>query len=364
LKFVDEFRNRDNALSLAKEIRKIGDLRVNLMEVCGTHTVSIFKHGIREMLPEGLRLLSGPGCPVCVTPASDIEKAIRMAGLNEVILTTFGDMMRVPGITSNLETARAGGGDVRVVYSLFEALKIARENPDRKVVFFGVGFETTSPGIAVTLIEAEKEGPGNFSLFSCHKLVPPAMKALLELGEADIAGFICPGHVSTIIGAKPYEFIPDKYHIPCVIAGFEPTDILQAILMLSRQAKQGVARVEIQYSRAVREQGNIKAQEVLDEVFEPVCSTWRGIGVIPDSGLKLRGRFKRFDALAWLEIPEIEEKEEEKGCICGHILRGIATPYDCPLFGKTCTPQDAIGPCMVGAEGTCGAYYKYGGRRQ
>lgn len=358
MRFVSEFRDKGKALGLIKEIEKVADKGVNLMEVCGTHTVSIFKHGIKDMLPKEVNLLSGPGCPVCVTPTADIERAIYLARLPEVILVTFGDMMRVPGRSGSLEQTRAEGQDIRVVYSSLDAITIAQNNPGKKVIFFGIGFETTSPSIACTLIEADKKGIDNFYILSCHKLIPPAMKALLELGEANIQGFICPGHVSTIIGAKPYEFIPSIYHIPCVIAGFEPLDILQSILMLLKQLKDKNEKVEIQYTRSVRPEGNQKALDLLDEVFERTDSEWRGIGVIPNSGLRIKEGYRRFDAETF--GIQIEEGEEYTSCICGNILRGIAIPYDCPSFAKDCTPLDPIGPCMVSTEGACAAYYKYG----
>lgn len=358
MRFVSEFQDKGKALRLIKEIEKTVDKEVKLMEVCGTHTVSIFKHGIKDMLPKEVKLLSGPGCPVCVTPTEDIEKAIYLARIPEVILVTFGDMMKVPGRSGSLEQVRAEGQDIRVVYSSLDVITIAKNNREKKVIFFGIGFETTSPGIACTLIEADKKGIDNFYILSCHKLIPPAMKALLDSGKTNIQGFICPGHVSTIIGAKPYEFIPSTYHIPCVIAGFEPLDILQSILMLLKQIKEG-EKVEIQYTRSVRQEGNKRALDLLNEVFEQVPSEWRGIGVIPDSGLRIKERYRRFDAAAVFGI-QVEEKEEDTSCICGDILRGVATPYDCPLFAKGCTPLNPIGPCMVSVEGSCAVYYKYG----
>lgn len=362
MKFVNEFRDKSKSLKLIKEIRKIVNEKVNLMEVCGTHTVAIFKHGIKDILPEEIHLLSGPGCPVCVSQIHDIDKAIALAKIQDVILLTFGDMMKVPGSNSTLEMVKAEGKDIRVVYSSMEAITIAKKNKNKKIIFFGIGFETTSPGVAATLIEANKKDINNFFVLSCFKLIPPAMKALLDSGETNINGFICPGHVSTIIGSKPYEFIPRQYHIPCVIAGFEPVDILQAILMLLIQLNTKKPKVEIQYARAVKEEGNLKAQELLNEVFYPIDSNWRGIGIIPKSGLKIKEKYSQFDAEYKFNLPMMEDQLPITNCICGDILKGIATPYDCLLFAKKCTPINPIGPCMVSSEGSCAAYYKYGKR--
>jgi hydrogenase expression/formation protein HypD len=349
-------------MELVKEIERIADKKVNFMEVCGTHTVAIFKHGIKDMLPNEVNLLSGPGCPVCVTPSCEIDKAIALAKITDVILLTFGDMMKVPGISGSLEMAKAEGRDIRVVYSSMEAITIAEQNKDKNIIFFGIGFETTSPGIAATLIEANKKNINNFFVFSCFKLIPPAMKALLDSRDTNIHGFICPGHVSTIIGSNPYEFIPKQYHIPCVIAGFEPLDILQAIFMLLNQLNAETPKVEIQYTRSVRVKGNLKAQELLNEVFEPIDSTWRGIGTIPNSGLKIKKKYAQYDANEKFNLPITNYQLPITNCICGDILKGIATPYDCPLFAKKCTPINPIGPCMVSTEGSCAAYYKYAQR--
>lgn len=358
MKFVDEYRNKDKALRLIKGIEKIKD-NVKIMEVCGTHTVSIFKYGIRDMIPNDIELLSGPGCPVCVTPASCIERIIKMA-MNGNTIASFGDMIKTPGVTSSLQKAKAEGCDIRVVYSPLEAIKIAQEIKNN-VIFFGIGFETTSPSIAATIIEAYEKNIKNFFVYPCFKLIPEALEALLLDYKININGFILPGHVSTIIGSMPYEFIPKRYNIPCVITGFEPLDILQAIFILLKQLKDGVSKIEIQYKRAVKKRGNQKAQELMNEVFEKTHSEWRGIGIINNSGLKIREKYKMFDAEA-LGIPEIEEGEE-KSCLCGSVLKGIITPYDCNLFGKICTPDNPIGPCMISYEGTCAAYYKYRWKR-
>ncbi len=362
MRCLDEFHDPKIAQGLIKAIEGLVDNRqICLMEVCGTHTTAIFKHGLRGLLPASLKLLSGPGCPVCVTPAHDIDAAIWLSSQKDVIFTTFGDMMRVPGTTGSLEKQRAKGADIRVVYSVLDALNLAKTNPAKKVVFLGVGFETTSPGIASGMDMANYEGISNFWVYSCHKLIPPAMKALLGSGEVKIDGFICPGHVSIIIGAKPYGFIAEQYHVPCVITGFEPVDILQAILMLVKARDQ--ARVEIQYTRAVKIEGNVMAQQILANVFEPVDAAWRGIGVIPVSGLKIRQEYSRFDASIAFEVPQDISCVETapSACICGKILRGVATPIDCPLFATVCTPEEPIGACMVSSEGTCSAYYKYRG---
>ncbi|MFH1860410.1 MAG: hydrogenase formation protein HypD [bacterium] len=376
MQFVDEFCNPLLAKRLIESINRLVDRESVLMEVCGTHTVAIFKHGIRNLLAPSIRLVSGPGCPVCVTAAQDIDRAVWLSRQRDVILATFGDMIRVPGSINSrkdaemqkrsinsLERQRVEGADIRVVYSVLDAMNIARNNPTKRVVFLGIGFETTAPSIALSIRLAKEEGLDNFFVYSCHKLIPPAMKALLESGEVRIDGFICPGHVSTIIGAKPYEFIAKQYHISCVITGFEPLDILQAILMLVKKPSNQVG-VEIQYTRAVKPEGNVVAQRILAEVFEPVDAAWRGIGVIPDSGLMIRQEYSRFDASLVFEIPHdcvgVGSEPIPSGCICGKILRGIAIPSDCPLFGKVCTTENPIGACMVSTEGTCAAYYKYG----
>jgi hydrogenase expression/formation protein HypD len=359
VKFIDEFRNSAAAQGLAVRIQERKTRPVNLMEVCGTHTVAIFKHGIRQFLPERVNLLSGPGCPVCVTPNADIDKAIALAQNTEVILTTFGDMMKVPGSYSSLHQVKATGADIRVVYSVLDALKIAEDNPRKSVVFFGVGFETTAPTTAGAILEVERLGIDNFSFLSVHKVIPPAMRALLDSDEVCIDGFICPGHVSTIIGSAPYEFIPREYGIPCVITGFEPLDILQAIDMLLEQLSAEEARVDIQYRRVVRQEGNSIALKYLSTVFEITDTCWRGIGIIPESGLKLGQRYKRFDTEhAFKIIPR--PPKEAANCRCGDILRGVSTPQECLLFAKVCTPEHPVGPCMVSTEGTCSAWYLYG----
>ena len=335
---------------------------VRLMEVCGTHTVAIFRHGIRKLLPEGISLLSGPGCPVCVTSVEDVEKAMAIAKKENIIFTTFGDMMRVPGIEKNLSEVRAEGADIRVVYSPMDALKIASDNKDKKVVFFATGFETTSPSVAGTLFEADKLKIDNFYIYSAHKLVPPALDALLGSGEVNVDGFILPGHVSTIIGSRPYGFIAEKYRKPSVITGFDAEDILQGINMLLAQIAANKAEVEIQYKKVVREEGNPKAVELMNEYFEPCDAYWRGIGTIPLSGLRLREKFRHRDinSILKIDISFASGPQEPQGCSCGEVLRGLKTPEQCPLFGCACTPESPVGACMVSTEGSCAAYYKYG----
>lgn len=341
--------------SLADQI----DRPVNLMEVCGTHTVAIFRHGIRDIIPDTINLLSGPGCPVCVTPIKDVDTAIAISRLARVILSTFGDMMRVPGSKQSLSIAQAEGANIKVVYSPIDALKLASEKKDINVVFFATGFETTSPSIAGTLLDAERLKVDNFYIYSAHKMVPPALKALLDSDDLKVDGFILPGHVSTIIGTRPYRFIAADYRIPSVVTGFEAEDILQGIIMLIEQIASGRAEVEIQYKRVVREEGNQKAVSLMNEYFEPCDANWRGIGTIPLSGLRLKNSFNRWDAKKVFNI-EIPDSSEPKSCLCGQVLRGVKIPTDCPLFGKTCTPEHPAGACMVSTEGTCAAYYKYG----
>ncbi len=357
LKYIDEFRNPEVAKHLLVEIKAISKTPIRLMEVCGTHTMSIGRYGLRTLLPSHIKLISGPGCPVCVTSAKDIDKMIKLASY-DVIVTTFGDLMRVPGSRSSLQKERANGADVRVVYSPFDALEIAKKNPNKPVVFLGVGFETTAPGIAATVMAAKEQGIKNFFIFSAHKVTPPVMEALISSPDLKIDGFICPGHVSVIVGLKPYERLVEKYHVPCVVTGFEPVDILQGILMLVKQIEKHSPKAEIQYTRAVKPEGNPKAMELMFKVFEPVDATWRGIGVIPKSGLALKEEYAAHDASKVFDI-EVGEAKEPPGCRCGDILKGLITPPECPLFGKICTPAHPVGPCMVSAEGSCAAYYKY-----
>ena len=334
---------------------------IKLMEVCGTHTVEIFRHGIRSVIPKTITLLSGPGCPVCVTSIHDVDMAIAIAKRSDVILVTFGDMMRVPGGKQSLMEARSEGADVRVMYSPMDALKLAQADNNKQVVFFATGFETTSPLIAATVYEAKRLAVTNFTIYSSHKLVPPALKALLDSPDVKVDGFILPGHVSTIIGKKPYVFVAEQYHIPSVITGFEAKEIIEGILMIVRQIARKRAEIEIQYTTIVKEEGNPRAVALLEQIFEPTDAYWRGIGVLPGSGLKLREDYAAFDAVTRFK-PEVSDEPEPELCSCGDILRGVKIPTECPLFGTGCTPDSPVGPCMVSTEGSCAAYYKYGER--
>jgi hydrogenase expression/formation protein HypD len=360
MKYLDEFRDGETAARLVERIRRHPAIPVNLMEVCGTHTVAIFRHGIRQLLPENVNLISGPGCPVCVTANRDIDWAIAAAKHPDTILTTFGDMLKVPGSRSSLQQVRAEGGEVRVVYSTLDALQIARVNPTKKVIFFGIGFETTAPTIACSVLEAEETGLSNYYVFSVHKVMPPPMKALVDNGEVRIDGFLCPGHVSTIIGSEPYRFLARDYGVPCVIAGFEPLDVLQSIDMLLAQRVEGRADVEIQYSRVVRPEGNPAALATLYRVFQPADAEWRGLGTIPGSGLEVREEYARFDAGRVLQI-DPGPTREHRGCRCGEVLRGVMKPPECPLYGRACTPETPVGPCMVSSEGTCSTWFQFAG---
>lgn len=341
-----------------KELKSAISRPVRLMEVCGTHTVAIFRHGIRDLLPAGIQLTSGPGCPVCVTSVRDVDTVIELSRDKQVIITTFGDMMRVPGDSKSLYHAKSEGSDIRIVYSPLDALKIAKENKDRKIVFFATGFETTSPLVAGTVSEAEKAGIGNFYIFSVHKTVPPALKALLDSGEVLTDGFILPGHVSTIIGKAPYNFIASEYHKPSVITGFDAIDILTAIMMILEQMANSRAVIENQYTKVVKDEGNPRAVNIMNEFFGPSDVEWRGLGRLPGSGLQLRERFNHRDIRSIMD-PEIPEGKGPKACSCGDVLKGIKLPTDCLLFGKACTPEKPVGACMVSSEGSCSAYYRY-----
>ena len=330
------------------------------MEFCGSHTVTIFRYGIRQILPSNIEMVSGPGCPVCVTPNSDLDKAIALSQIPDVILTTFGDMLKVPGSRSSLQEVKADGADIRMVYSTLDALNIAKDNPAKSTVFLGIGFETTAPTIAASILQAEERGIRNYYVLPLHKLCPPVIRAILDSGEVKLGGLICPGHVSAIIGSHPWEFIAQDYGIPCVVSGFEPLDILQSVDMLVAQLENGDSKVEIAYRRGVRPEGNQQALKLMEQVFEPCPAQWRGIGEVPNSGLKLRKKYQHFDAELALNI-DPGPTYEPKGCICGDILRGVKTPLDCQLFDQACTPEYPVGPCMVSSEGTCSAYYLYGG---
>ena len=338
---------------------------VKLMEVCGTHTVALFRHGIRGVLPREVSLLSGPGCPVCVTSVKDVDAAIAIASRDDVIMTTFGDMMRVTGGSGALFDAKADGADVRIVYSPVDSLKLASANPNKKVVFFATGFETTSPLVAATVMMASREEVPNFYIHTVHKLVPPALDILLGSGEVDIDGFILPGHVCSISGIAPYEFLADKYNKTSVVTGFGAVDILEGILMTLKGIESGKAEVSIQYSSVVKPEGNPRAVAAMDEVFVPDDAYWRGIGELPLSGLQLREPYAHMEATGkggLVDLADVPDNPEPKGCSCGEVLKGLKIPTDCPLFGKACTPQKPVGACMVSSEGSCAAYFKYGGQ--
>ncbi len=339
----------------------VNEVKGNLsfMEVCGTHTVAISKFGIRGSLKDKVKLVSGPGCPVCVVPGSVIDSIIRLSKKKDFIIATFGDMMRVPGNGSSLQAEKARGADVQVVYSPMDALEVARRNGEKNVVFFAVGFETTAPAVAATVLESERQGLRNFFILSAHRLIPPAVETILQLGEVNLHGLMLPGHVSTVIGSLPYRESVEKHRIPAVITGFEPADILQGIHMLVLQVSQQSPRLEIQYTRSVRPEGNPRALELMNRVFEVADSSWRGLGKIPLSGLALKTKHADMDAGQFIDETVWEDSDQPKGCRCGEVLRAVCEPLDCLLFGKTCTPEHPVGPCMVSSEGSCAAWYRY-----
>ncbi len=356
MKYLSEFRDSKAVRRLVEEIHAIPlDRKVKIMEVCGTHTMSIRKFGIHRLVEEKVELISGPGCPVCVTPVSYIDQAIMLAERDDVIITTFGDMLRVPGTEGSLEDR---GRDVRVVYSPIESLKIAEENPPKKVVFLAVGFETTVPTIAATISEAHRRGIDNFYILEGNKIMPPAMKALLDDRNMQIDGFLLPGHVCTVSGYLQYRFIAEEYGRTAVVSGFEPVDILLAIREILLMVNEGKREIRNLYPRAVRPEGNRKAMELVNRIFKEADPEWRGLGNIPESGLVLREEFERFKVTQVIELPEIESREHPL-CLCGEVLKGKVKPEDCKLFGKGCTPDHPIGPCMVSSEGTCAAHYRY-----
>ncbi|MCK4994839.1 MAG: hydrogenase formation protein HypD [Candidatus Omnitrophica bacterium] len=364
MKYVDEFRNSKVAKKLIELIKeKAKDIKtdVALMEVCGTHTVAMFRYGIRKILPLNIRVISGPGCPVCVTSQADIDKAIGFSNLEGTIITTFGDMMKVPGTKSSLQDLRAQGRDIRVVYSTLDALQIANDNKDKNVIHIAIGFETTVPTIAAAILRAKAQKMKNFYIMPAHKIIPPALKILAGSAKSKIGGFLLPGHVSTIIGPKPYQFLAKKHKTPCVIAGFEAIDILLSINMLLEQIINNDPKVQTQYFRCVHPKGNISAQKIINKVFQVGDVQWRGLGLMPKSGLFLRKAFKSFDAMEKFPVKTLKQKKT--ACKCGDVLQGIITPEKCPLFAKICNPRMPIGPCMVSSEGACSAYYRYGGKR-
>jgi hydrogenase expression/formation protein HypD len=361
MQFVDEFRDPEAIRLLGTEIERLSRGRdFKFMEVCGGHTHSIYKHGLQDLLPSNVELVHGPGCPVCVIPMGRIDDAMSIARNPEVIFATFGDMMRVPSSSGSLLDAKADGADVRFVYSPLDALRLARENPSREVVFFAVGFETTAPSTAATLLRARDEGLKNFSVFCNHVTIIPAIKAILDSPGMSLDGFVGPGHVSTIIGLTPFAFIPARYRKPIVVAGFEPSDVLQAIAMILKQIEQNAPAVENQYARVVRPAGNRKALEILSATMElRPHFEWRGLGFITQSALKLRREFQDWDAEVRFSIPGVRVADP-KACQCGEVLKGVIKPWQCRVFGTACTPETPIGSCMVSPEGACAAYYNYG----
>ena len=372
MKYIDEFRDPKLAHVLVRQIRARSTKPLHIMEFCGGHTHAIMSYGIRQLsdcasrlLPETITLSSGPGCPVCVTDDADLDRAIALAQLPEVILTTFGDMVRVPGsqrtetVPSSLQEAKSEGAEVRVVYSTLDALQIARENPNQAVIFLGVGFETTAPTVAASILQAQREGLDNYFVLSLHKLTPPAMRAILDAGEVRLEGIIGPGHVATIIGSQAWQFLPQEYGIGCAVAGFEPLDILRAIAELVDMRETGKPDVANSYARSVQREGNRRAQQIMEEAFEVGPAAWRGLGELPDSGLLIRSRYADCDAARAFPV-QVQPARRPTGCRCGEVLRGVVIPSQCPLFRHVCTPQNPIGPCMVSAEGACAAYYHYG----
>jgi len=361
MRFVDEYRDPVASRALVRRITELaGDRHLKFMEICGGHTHTIYRHGIEHLLPENVELVHGPGCPVCVIPMGRVDDAIAVARTPGVVFTTFGDMMRVPGGDGSLLDAKARGADVRFVYSPLDALRIAEETPDRQVVFLAVGFETTAPSTAVTLLQAQARGVENFSVLCNHVTIVPPIKAILESPDLRLDGFIGPGHVSTVVGQRPYRFVPERYGKPLVTAGFEPLDILEAVAMLLTQLAEGRCEVENQYRRVVREEGNPRALALLAEVFElRPHFEWRGLGFISQSALRLRPELAAFDAEARYELPGVRVADP-KACQCGEVLKGVIKPWECKVFGTACTPETPIGTCMVSSEGACAAYYNFG----
>jgi hydrogenase expression/formation protein HypD len=358
MKYIDEYRDERIARSLVAELRRRVTRPWVLMEICGGQTHTLMRYGIDELVPPEITLVHGPGCPVCVTPLEIIDKAIRIASRPEVIFVSYGDMLRVPGSNSDLFRVKAAGGDVRIAYSPMEALRIARANPHRPVVFFGIGFETTAPANAAAVWKARQEGLNNFSMLVSHVLVPPAIRLLLASPGNRVQGFIAPGHVCTVMGYRQYEQMSQEFGVPFVVAGFEPIDLLEAITMLVAQLEEGRAVVENQYVRSVTREGNQPAQRIMEEVFEITDRKWRGVGLIPESGLRLRREFAEYDAEKIFRVEECTA-EEPAECISAFVLQGLKKPVDCPAFGVRCTPDSPLGALMVSAEGACAAYYHY-----
>jgi hydrogenase expression/formation protein HypD len=358
VKYIDEYRDGRIAHALAAEDRQLATRPWVLMEICGGQTHTIMRYGLDELLGDKIELVHGPGCPVCVTPLETIDKAIELALLPGVILVSYGDMLRVPGSRSDLFQARAKGADVRVAYTPLEAIKIAHANPQRRVVFLGIGFETTAPANAMAVRQARQDGLSNFSMLASHVLVPPAIRALMSAPDNRVQGFIAPGHVCTVMGCEQYEALAAEYRVPMVVAGFEPIDLLQAVLLLVKQLEAGTAKLENQYARSVQPKGNTAARKMIDEVFEVADQKWRGIGVIPSSGLRIRQDYAAWDANRIFDLSEIVADEPAE-CISAQVLQGLKRPTDCPAFGVRCTPEQPLGAPMVSSEGACAAYYRY-----
>lgn len=350
---------RERVLAAAAALTRLVDQPLKFMEVCGTHTVSIYRSGLRALFPEGLSLISGPGCPVCVTAQEEIDSLLRLSEMKDIIIATYGDMLRVPGSSTSLSEARAHGASVRVVLSAADALRLARETPNRTVVFAGVGFETTAPATAAVILQASRENVRNFAVLNLHKTVPAVLETLGADPELSLDGFLLPGHVSTILGLNPYLRLPEMYGLACVVAGFEPDQIMAGITLLVLQKKRGIPAVQSAYPEAVRTAGNLQAKRLLEAVFEETDSTWRGLGLIPRSGLRFKAAFSDYDARVRLGISDLPAREPA-GCRCGDVLAGRISPFGCPLFAKSCTPENPVGPCMVSSEGSCSAAYRYG----
>jgi hydrogenase expression/formation protein HypD len=356
---VSALRSPDLIRRLADEIARLSKHSIKIMEFCGTHTHAICRNGLRQILPDRVSLFSGPGCPVCVTSQADIDYAIALAAVPNAIIATFGDLLKVPGSHGSLEIARAKGARIEIVYSPLDALEMARKNPKRPVIFLGIGFETTAPTVAASILDAERTDLNNYYVYSMHKVTPPAMLAILEMGEVSLDGVLCPGHVSTIVGWKTWEFLSRDYGIATAVAGFEPVDVLWAVRSIVLQHEEQVPQVVNTYTRCVQPEGNVKAREIMDQVFSISGASWRGLGIIPESGLILRNAYQRFDARSVFDVDPGETIYPD-GCRCGEVIRGATEPIDCPLFSSVCTPTHPVGPCMVSTEGTCAAYYLYG----
>lgn len=363
MKYTDEYRNPKIARRLIDKICERAPRPLRIMEFCGGHTHAIMRYGIRDVLGPQVEMLSGPGCPVCVTADVDIDRAVALAHLPDVTVATFGDMVRVPGTRSSLQEATAAGAQVEIVYSALDALALARRNPQRLVVMLGIGFETTAPTVAASLVEAQESGVDNYHVYALHKLTPPAMRGILDAGEVRLDAVLGPGHVTAITGWEAWNFLPQEYGIPCAVSGFEPLDILQAVLDLIEAKEEDDPRVVNTYSRGTRAKGNLVAKALMDRVFRVSPALWRGLGEIPQSGLTLRSAFAAHDAEQLFDrLPPLEKggpSPDERGCRCGEVLRGVVAPLKCPLFGEACTPARPVGPCMVSAEGACAAYYRY-----